>query len=80
MDLNGKKMKSNFINFSDFMIKLPIFSLIFFSVVANAEQWKSCNVHNSLASDRDAAIAFGKIKTRISFFLKARFCKHNNIS
>jgi hypothetical protein len=66
-------MKSNLINFSNPMIKLLISSLIFFSVAANAEQWRSCDVYNSLASQREAAIAFGKLKTRVSFFRKQDF-------
>ena len=45
----------------------------FASVVAVAEEWKKCTVGNSLASQRDAAIAFGKIDKTLSFFKKTNF-------
>lgn len=45
----------------------------FGSVVAAAEEWKSCAVGNSFASEREAAIAFGKIEKNFSFYKKTDF-------
>lgn len=43
------------------------------TIYANAEEWKTCKVGNSLASQRDLAIAFGKIDKSFSFFKKTDF-------
>ena len=43
---------------------------VFHTNIAQADEWKYCDVYNSMASEREAAIAFGKIKTKISFFKK----------
>ena len=40
---------------------------------AFADEWKSCEVSNATASQREAAIALGKIEKRISFFKKNDF-------
>ncbi len=48
-------------------------ALTFATTVTAAEQWKRCTVGNSLASDREAAIAFGKIDKTLSFFKKTDF-------
>lgn len=45
----------------------------FATAVSAAEQWKRCSVGNSLASDREAAITFGKIDKTLSFFKKKDF-------
>lgn len=43
------------------------------TAVTAAEQWKRCTVGNSLASEREAAIAFGKIDKTLSFFKNKDF-------
>jgi len=52
---------------------IPFFILLFSSSVIRADEWKNCDVGKSLASDRDAAIALGKIEKRIAFFKKPNF-------
>ena len=41
--------------------------------IAIADEWKNCDVGKSLASNREAAIALGKIEKRIAFFKKPNF-------
>jgi hypothetical protein len=53
-----------------FLSQIVFISFLLFCGGVSAEEWKSCEVGNSTATDRNAAIAFGKIKTRISFFKK----------
>ena len=53
-------------------------TLIFITIcictsIAIADEWKNCDVGKSLASNRDAAIALGKIEKRIAFFKKPNF-------
>lgn len=55
---------------------LLMLNLVFaalFPLNVHADEWRSCDVYNSLGSEREAAIAFGKIKKRISFFKKQDF-------
>lgn len=56
-------------------LKLVFVSLC--PVNAHADEWKSCDVYNSVASEREAAIAFGKIKKKISLFKKQDFASVN---
>lgn len=48
-------------------------SFLLFTSIAFAEEWKSCDVGNSTATNKDAAIELGKIEKRISFFKKKNF-------
>ncbi len=75
MDINCKKLQDKLKQ--PMQIKLiPIvtvcLSLLFIGQV-HAEQWKNCKVVNSLATEKEAAIAFGKIEKRLSFFKKTDF-------
>jgi hypothetical protein len=42
----------------------------FHTNIAQADEWKYCDVYSSMASEREAANAFGKIKTKISYLKK----------
>jgi len=43
------------------------------SLYANADEWKSCNITNVLASTKATAVALGKIEKKISFFKKPNY-------
>ena len=55
------------------LIALAFLCAFSYPISALADEWKSCDVYNSVASQREAAIAFGKMKKRISFFKKPDF-------
>ncbi len=53
--------------------KYVLCAALFFVANAKAEEWKNCEVGNSTATEREAAIALGKINKRLSFFKKTDF-------
>lgn len=48
-------------------------ALSFTTASTSAEEWRNCEVVNSVANEKEAAIAFGKIEKRLSFFKKTDF-------
>lgn len=52
------------------LVLLDLILVMSYPVNALADELKSCDVYNSVASEREAAIALGKMKNKIAFFKK----------
>jgi len=67
------KIKINSMKIIKLITQMFLCMPLSFANIAHAEEWKNCDVGNSTATQRDAAIAFGKIEKRLSFFKNNEF-------